>query len=272
MNIVNFYIKKISYYFLVYLNRAIAKKPNNKNFRKVKNDLDKNGICFLEDFFTKKETKKMLLQVRPKLQSLIKRPNKKMKYYRNSNEGIFRLYEISKLCPATKKFFNLKFIRNFTNYYISNKASMYQEMGEIRQKVKLPLGSLKLSSDHFHFDDWRIRLKFFLILTDTNKSNSPLQYIPKSHLINKTKMEKDLFFNGKKGRYGFYTKNEVNKILKKTKLKVKFCVAKAGTLIIVNTNGIHRGTPLVDKKKPRIQLGIYGDIRKKKWSPKNINI
>ena len=102
------------------------------------------------------------------------------------------------------------------------------------------------------------------------KKNSPLKYIYKSHKINKNTMEEDLFINKKKkGRYGFYKNSEIMEILKAHNLKVRNCTGSSGTLIIVNTNGIHKGTPLQDlKKKSKIQLGLYSDLRDKKWNPK----
>ena len=268
----NINVKKFIYYLRVRLNRFLNNQIKSEKFRKIESDLEIHGISFLPKFIKNKNIDKILNEVNPHLKNLINKPNKKLKFYRHSREGIYRLYEISKSCPTTKKFYNSRLIKDFAKYYVSKKTTMYQEMAEIRQKPKLPPSKLKFSSDNFHFDDWRIRLKFFLILTDITKKNAPLQYIPGSHKINKNNMEKDLYINGKKGRYGFYKRHEVSKILKKNKLKIKVCEAKAGTLIVVNTNGIHQGTVLVDQKNPRIQLGIYSDVREKKWNPKNTDI
>ena len=267
-----FHIKKKSYYAKVYLNRFFYEKDEHPAFKKILNDLNKQGISSIPNFLSKNQIKKISTEVKPLLRSLIKKPNKKLKFYRNTHEGLFRLYNISKVSPASKLFYNSTLIRNFSKYYVSKDVSFYQDMVEIRQKINRPLSKLQFTSDKFHFDDWRIRLKFFLLLTDVGKKNSPLKYILKSHKINKKEMEEDLFINKKNGRYGFYKNSEIKKILKLYNLKIRDCTGKAGTLIIVNTNGIHKGTPLQDLKNPRMQLGLYSDLRDKKWNPKNFNI
>lgn len=267
-----FHIKKKSYYAKVYLNRFFYEKDEDPKLRKILNDLNEQGISFVPNFLPKNQIKKISKEVKPLLSKLIKEPNKKLKYYRNTHEGLFRLYNISKVSPASKLFYNSKLIRNFSKYYVSKNVSFYQDMAEIRQKINRPLSQLQFTSDKFHFDDWRIRLKFFLLLTDVGKKNSPLKYVPKSHKINKNTMEEDLFINKKNGKYGFYKNYEIKKILKSENLKVLDCTGKAGTLIIVNTNGIHKGTPLQDLKNPRIQLGLYSDLREKKWNPKSFNL
>ncbi|MDA7488532.1 phytanoyl-CoA dioxygenase family protein [Candidatus Pelagibacter ubique] len=267
-----FHIKKKIYYTKVYLNRFFYEKDENPEFKKVLNDLNEQGISFINNFLPKNQIKKISTEIKPLLRSLIKKPNKKFKYYRNTHEGLFRLYNISKVSPASKLFYNSKLIKNFSKYYVSKNVSFYQDMAEIRQKINRPLSKLQFTSDKFHFDDWKIRLKFFLLLTDVGKKNSPLKYVPKSHKINKNTMEEDLFINKKDGRYGFYKNSEIKEILKSENLEVLDCTGKAGTLIIVNTNGIHKGTPLQDFKNPRIQLGLYSDLREKRWNPKNFNI
>lgn len=264
--------KKLEYYNKVKKNRKLTKKFDHINFDRLLNDLEENGICFIPNFISKKNVNKIFTEVKPYVNELVKNSLDNLKYYRNTNEGILRLYKISKYSPTSKLFFRSKLIRNFAKYYIAKDVSFYQEMVEIRQKLKSPLKELKMTSDKFHFDDWRIRLKFFLLLSDVGAKNSPMKYILKSHKINKFKMESDLYKNKKNGRYGFYKNQEIKSILKLNKLKQINCTGKAGTLIAVNTNGIHKGTPLKDLKNPRIQLGLYSDIREKRWNPKNVNI
>ena len=267
-----FKIKKDKYYNSVFLNRSRIKKPKIKYFQKVFQDIENKGICFIPNFLSKKNINKINEELKPYVDKLLNNSLSKLKYYRNTEEGIMRLYNISKFSPTSKLFFQSYLIRNFAKYYISKNVSFYQDMVEIRQKLKLPLKDLKLTSDKFHFDDWRIRLKFFLLLTKVGLNNSPMKYIPKSHKIDKFSMENDLYINKKNGRYGFYKNHEVKRLIKSNNLKIINCTGNAGTLIIVNTNGIHKGTPLVDPKNPRLQLGLYSDLREKKWNPKNINI
>jgi len=267
-----FFFSKFTYYLRVKINRLISGNINDNRLKKIIKDLDVDGISFVENFLNSKKVKLIKNDVEPILQKLIKSPLKNVRFYRNVNEGLFRIYKITKKCPSTRIFFNSPLIKRISRFYISQNTSFYQDMAEIRQAITVPPSTLKGSSDNFHFDDWKIRLKFFLLLEDITPERSPLQYVKGSHKINKYAMESDLFCNGRSGKYGFYTEPEIKKLLNKHKLKISMCTGKKGTLIIVNTGGLHKGTPLIDKKYPRIQLGLYSDVRKVKWNPKNINI
>ena len=156
-----FKIKKDKYYNSVFLNRSRIKKPKIKYFQKVFQDIENKGICFIPNFLSKKNINKINEELKPYVDKLLNNSLSKLKYYRNTEEGIMRLYNISKFSPTSKLFFQSYLIRNFAKYYISKNVSFYQDMVEVRQKLKLPLKDLKLTSDKFHFDDWRIRLKFF---------------------------------------------------------------------------------------------------------------
>lgn len=272
MKQIYFLLSKFSYYLRVKINRFLSRDINDIKYKKIIKDLDVDGISFVENFLSRKKIESIKNEVEPILKKLIKFPLKQVRFYRNVNEGLFRIYKITKNCPSTRIFFNSPLIRTISKFYISQNTSFYQDMAEIRQAITVPPSSLKGSSDNFHFDDWRIRLKFFLLLEDITPDRSPLQYVKGSHKINKYAMELDLFCNGRSGKYGFYKNEEVKKLLKKNKLKITMCTGKKGTLIIVNTGGLHKGTPLIDKKHPRIQLGLYSDLRKIKWNPKNINV
>lgn len=269
----NLFFKFLWYYFNIYKNRFFTKKSNDKLFRKVISDLNDYGISTVPNFLEKKDLDQIIKDIQPEIKKIIESIPKKKRYYRNSKMGIYRLYEISKLFKVTKKiFYNSSFVRNIAKYYISRNVEFYQDMVEIRQPLKKKLIEMKSSSDNYHFDDWKIRLKFFLLLSDVGKEDSPMCYLKKSHKIPLITKKIEYYLNGKKGNYGYHSNAEIRQIKKKYNLKEQICTFKAGTLIIADTRGLHKGTPLKKSSNPRIQLALYSDIRHKKWNPKNINI
>ena len=51
--------------------------------------------------------------------------------------------------------------RNEIDKIIKQAGQFYQDMAEIRQPLKKKLSLMRSSSDNYHFDDWKIRLKYF---------------------------------------------------------------------------------------------------------------
>lgn len=273
IKLLKFFFNVSIYYSDVYLNRLLSKKISNRYFHKISEEVKKEGICVIPNFISKKESLKIRKDLEPILKKLVKKPLNKRRYFRDSYKGIFRLYQIKKIISKSQKFFfNNYVIKNFSKYYISNNVEFYQDMAEIRQPLKKKLSLMRSSSDNYHFDDWKIRLKYFLILSDVTKDDAPMCYIKKSHKLMLFKKKFEYFYNGKLGNYGYFSNNEVKKLKKKYDLKEEICTCKIGTLIVVDTRGIHKGTPLRRINNPRIQLGLYSDTRQKKWNPKNINI
>ena len=193
------------------------------------------------------------------------------KYHRSRDQGYFRLFKLKQLAKFCNKFFFDLKIFDFSKYYTSSSREKYQDMLELRQPMKKNLKDLKYSSDHYHIDDWKIRLKYFLVMSEVTMKDGPMRHIKGSHKLAFFFKKKEYFDNGKVGNYGHFTKKEVTKIKKKFQLKEAILTCKRGTLIIADTRGLHRDTPLVRKKNPRTQLAVYTDIRKVKWNPKNFD-
>ena len=262
------------YYFSVYLNRGFFKifeRKKFKNFNQISEDIHNYGVCVLPDFIKFKQIKLINDELIPLKELILNRDLKGYRYNRNRDQGYFRLFKLKKLSKFVSKFFfNMK-ILDFSKYYISQSCEYYQDMLQLKQQKKKNLKDLKYSSDGYHIDDWKIRLKFFLVLSDVTMRDGPMRYIKGSHKLALFKKKKEYFDNGKKGNYGHFTKKEVSKIKKKFKLKEAILACKRGTLIIADGRGIHRGTPLERRNNPRTQLSIYSDIRKVKWNPKNFD-
>ncbi len=271
--LLNFIFQFVLYYSKIYKNRIFYFNKKKKLQKKIISDLSLNGISIIPNYVDKKNITKIKKEIKPYIKKLLKKPSNKMRYFRNSNMGIFRLYEVKKISKFSKNiFFDTSFLKNISKYYISKNVDFYQDMVEIRQPLKKKLREMKSSSDNYHFDDWKVRLKFFLTLSDVNPDDAPMCYIKKSHKLMLFKKKFEYFYNGKLGNYGYFSNNEVKKLKKKYDLKEEICTCKVGTLIVVDTRGIHKGTPLRRINNPRIQLGLYSDTRQKKWNPKNINI
>lgn len=84
--------------------------------------------------------------------------------------------------------------------------------------------------------------KSILYLTDVTEENGPFQYIEGSHKS----------FNGYKDSYKYeldplqqrFEDEEIQKLLEKEPQRLKTLTCKAGSVILTDTRGIHRGMPI----------------------------
>ena len=224
--LLNFIFQFVLYYSKIYKNRIFYFNKKKKLQKKIISDLSLNGISIIPNYVDKKNITKIKKEIKPYIKKLLKKPSNKMRYFRNSNMGIFRLYEVKKISKFSKNiFFDTSFLKNISKYYISKNVDFYQDMVEIRQPLKKKLREMKSSSDNYHFDDWKVRLKF-LTLSDVNPDDAPMCYIKKSHKLMLFKKKFEYFYNGKLGNYGYFSNNEVKKLKKKYDLKRRFVPVK----------------------------------------------
>jgi len=162
----------------------------------------------------------------------------------------FRIHDVDKISNTAKeKFFDDKLIFEIAKAYVSKKAASYRREAD----YKLEAGHL-LSSDLAHFDDWRHRFKAFLYLTDVSIYNAPFVYYKGSHEQHPWKYKYHLEYeiDGESGRYGHFFWQEIESIKKERNYEEFVCIGKAGTLILADFRGIHKGTTL--KSGQRILL------------------
>ena len=84
--------------------------------------------------------------------------------------------------------------------------------------------------------------KFILYLCEVNENNGPFQYIKNSSSV--LSMLNDFFKYRINPTNSRITDKQINHISSKEPDRLLTFTAKAGTLLIANTRGIHRGKPL----------------------------
>lgn len=125
------------------------------------------------------------------------------------------------------------------NFYRTEDLKYFQMLGHIVYKE----GNLGSGSGWHRDSPFSHQFKFILYLNDVNEGNGPFQYILGTHkedeIYRYTKvLEADL------GKYRF-SESDVDVIMRKmTNLKIANIIGNAGTLLIADVKGLHRGKPL----------------------------
>jgi len=174
---------------------------------------------------------------------------KSKKGYQRASDNSCRILNVDKLSVTAKShFFSNSLIKEIAQAYISKKAHCYRK--ELDYKVEQK-EDIDLRADNPHFDDWRHRFKAFLYLTDVSEDNAPFVYYKGSHEQVDWKKPHHLEFELKKteGRYGHFNQKEFDKTAEANGYEELICTGKAGTLILADFRGIHKGTPIKSGKR-----------------------
>jgi hypothetical protein len=127
------------------------------------------------------------------------------------------------------------------------------------------------SGDGWHRDAHGFQFKAILYLSDTRLENGPFQYLIGSH--RRWRVVTDTTFgNLPETPQVRYTSAEIDGLVARRGLEARSFPAAAGTLLLVNTAGIHRGMPLAAGKRYALTNYYYspadvGEGRIAQFSP-----
>lgn len=143
----------------------------------------------------------------------------------------------------------LRLVEKIFKGYVKGNQMFAFVLAGILKETKSNLGS----GGGWHRDTvFGKQLKLIVYCSDVTKSNGPFQYIQCSH-----KWYHKIFISmllRKSPRSFRYSETEVA-VLKRFGYKITECTARAGTLIIADTTGLHRGKPI--EKGVRLALTYY---------------
>jgi hypothetical protein len=230
-NLKNLFLYKFKYFFFPSID-----KNNDINFFIVK-ELRSSGIYVDHNFIDKNESAKNLIN-----------------FYNEKIDKNLLCEFIKKSCRNDKKasykikitnFFDKQLLLNFAED-IFFKENIQQYFGfepylreiNVAADIKNHFSKQPIFTQNFHRDADDIKLvKIFFYLTDVDEENGPFQFLSETH--------KDPWNNPRS-----FAEKDI--LIKFNTKKLVSCIGKQGTLVIADTNGLHRG--LILKKNYRYML------------------
>ena len=209
--------------------------------------LVKDGIVVIEDYLSKEICETVISELREAAEQVLEGTYQGSYGKVQLKQKAFRIDNVDEVSITAKnEFFEDKLISETAKAYVSKTAFSYRKEAD----YKLEAGNF-LSSDLPHFDDWRHRFKAFLYLTDVGADNAPFVYYKGSHEQHpwKHKYHLEYEIDGESGRYGHFFWQEMEEIKEKMNYEEFVCTGKAGTLILADFRGIHKGTTLKSGKR-----------------------
>jgi len=219
-----YYISEIKYV----ANSALSKL--NNEFENVYDQISEKGYYVLEDFISPE----VCLSLRAEFDKY-----STLDYvWKDAQDSDQRIYAIERVSSNYKNLFNTPLLSAIYKKHIDRyNLHQFTMVNRIQYKEN-NIGS----GGGWHRDTInRRQLKFILYLSDVNEKNGYFQYLTGTHKVSE-KFKINRLLGKKLGEYR-YSNEDIEKLLALNYQCVDF-KGNMGTLIIVDTSGVHRGNPL----------------------------
>jgi hypothetical protein len=240
-------------------NRAFYELQRRRGFRDVRlrpelterkdllEELVGKGVVVVPDYFPRAEVEKMLGAAEETIEKARRAELGDAAYSGEEQSFMWRVKNADQMVPATTPFFEDPTIANVFEAYVSPRIA------EFRHEIDYRFGVGEVGqADLFHFDNWRPLCKAFLYLVDVGEKNAPFAYLTGSHRPAKWRRPHEIAFDvhGRKGRFGHLFPQEVRELrAENPDWEELVCTGSAGTLILADLRGLHRGTPLQEGRR-----------------------
>lgn len=220
--------------------REIETRPDLTSRRDLLDPLVEDGIVVVEDYFSAERIGEMRVACEAVLDR-VDCGELGEQTWTVQPDILVRLAEVDELVPETQAFFGDPGIHSVMA------AAMSPRVVSFRKELEHRFGVGKTAqADLYHFDNWRPICKAFLLLDDVGPDNAPFVYVPGTHrpAAWKRRHERDFDTLGPRGPFGHFFPQEIRYLRDEIPWRERVCTGKAGTLILADFRGLHRGTPL----------------------------
>jgi hypothetical protein len=151
-----------------------------------------------------------------------------------------RLFGVESASPVLASFHNDPFLRGFGELIGGLELYNFATLGARIDATPENNGS----GDGWHRDAHAFQFKSILYLSDVTTQNGPFEFLPGSH--KQWRAVLDTVLGGLPPAPGSrYAPAMIDRIARRTGIKVRTYPAGTGTLLLVNTASVHRGRPLI---------------------------
>ena len=170
---------------------------------------------------------------------------------RNYDEGVRRLYHVEKELPELQEYrrdpFSFGIIDAYYGFPMYSAMLMYQHNTKSNANTR-----------YYHVDVFSKEFKSFIYLDDVDVGNGPFTYLPGTHTSHFRRMRKQLLWDGT-GASTSFSDEDLGSLLKREQQ----ITGPAGTMILADVRGFHRGSPQLERSRSALVNYIYrheGDL------------
>ena len=201
--------------------------------KKIVDAIREKGYCVLEGFFSqewcdqaKKEIDRLILEYNDQI-------------WKDEAESDHRIYGADRVSDFIKDYYEDPKLIPLLQTYEGKKV---QDGFTLGAKMEAAEGN-KGSGGGWHRDHANVKQsKSIVYLTDVSIENGPFQYIESSHTSKNVYKDS---FNYKYDQFqSRFTEEEIQRLIDKEPHRLKTFTAPAGSVILADTRGLHRGKPI----------------------------
>lgn len=214
---------------------------NRKNFDKsdseqarIAEEIRKNGIYVLTDYYSQEECDKIIGEIDRLVQG------SEAHIWQDEAQSDTRIYGSHLYSEAIFKFHSDPFLKEIGERYLKSELINSHTLGA----KLIPKADNLGSGGGWHRDSvYKKQYKSIVYLTDVGDENGPFQYVTGSH--DKSTIYSSIKKSGFKAHQNRITNDQVEEFIAKCPdLESRIYTATRGTVILVDTSGIHRGMPI----------------------------
>ena len=193
--------------------------------------LKEHGVCVIKAAYSQKACDEIRAEIDQLLRELPSSDVQKV-------EGDQRIY-----C-AEQKSKNIFSFNQDKKFFLSGETYLGRRLTCVTLAAKIEFSpENKGSGGGWHRDSFSRQYKAILYLCDVCADNGPFEYVLGSHGIPSIlDAEKSLSRSGYRNLR--YTQDEIDKVVQECQLQKQLFLGKAGDVLLVDTRGLHRGSPL----------------------------
>jgi len=244
-----FFLFRIYIFLKSLLTQKIFKKNNSIIFNKYAYQLKKYGFVTINNFLSKKDCDSIIKEMDNFFESY---PDKT---WQDPIQAEYRIFGSEKISKKIYSFFSNQDLLVAGSVWGNSKIENLMTMANRIVYKPKNLGS----GGGWHRDDIKFQYKTILYLVDTNENNGSFQLIKNSnkfvHIVKDTIKYKIKIFDTR------ISETAVEEIVKSDKDRLINIAGEAGTLIIVDTSLIHRGSPLKERSRYALTNYYYPELK-----------
>ncbi|MBX2926535.1 MAG: phytanoyl-CoA dioxygenase family protein [Saprospiraceae bacterium] len=201
--------------------------------KEVIDEVKQIGFAIISDYYSKERCNQMIKEIDYLFDTYPKYT------WKDDFDADCRIYGADRLSSLIKEYHADAHLNKMANAFNQTPTTNFHTLIGRITAAPHNLGS----GQGWHRDTAKpYQFKSILYLTDVNEENGPFEYLTGTN--NYSSLYKCIWSANMKSNQSRFTHEEVNRLLELSKYQKRTFTARAGTLILVNTFGIHRGSPI----------------------------
>jgi len=214
------------------LNKKIYKVDSE--ISEIADTIRNNGVAVIENYYSEEKCDAIIAEI----DRLV--VDDSVNLWQDDSKSDSRVYGSHIHSELIREFHNDDYLKQIGQDYLQTELVNSHTLGARLVSKEHNLGS----GGGWHRDSvYKKQYKSIVYLTDVDEQNGPFEFLLKSH--QKTSIYSSIIKNGFKAHQNRMSSEEVEAFKEKSpEYKSKVFTAKRGSVVLVDTSGIHRGMPI----------------------------